>query len=512
MRQAAVLWRLGVMRPAHRRAPRSVPPPAAVPASPRRVLGAAQPARRVASTVACAPGARPSEGKKRLVFLGTPAVAAGVLEALVEAAAAPSCGFEVVAVVSQPPAPTGRGRKKALTKSAVHEAALRLGFEDAQGEQQQQPEASERGQGEGSPDATRTAGVILTPASARDDSFLSSLEALEPDICVTAAYGQFLPQRFLDAPPLGTLNVHPSLLPQYRGAAPVQRAVADGLTTTGVSVAYTVLAMDAGPVLKQEEYELGEGKQRARTRAPSRAERAARRRAAGRVLSSDDGNPLSSAHTHAHTLALDRSPLTPPRTRSRPRHLGPERLDPPTADETAPEALATLFERGTALLLEALGEGALEGEGAFALASPQDGAAATPADKITLEEGVLCFRTQTAADCHSRCKAFAGWPGTRTTLEVVDEEKGQAEELSLKVLETRRVPAPEGSAPGDVTVTKKAVTVTCACGGGLRITRLQTPNKKPMDAPSFVNGLRGRALRARGAVEGALDEAAKASA
>ncbi|GFH15759.1 uncharacterized protein HaLaN_12050 [Haematococcus lacustris] len=82
--------------------------------------------------------------------------------------------------------------------------------------------------------------------------FLSSLTRLEPDLCVTAAYGNMLPQRFLDLPRLGTLNIHPSLLPKFRGPAPVQRAVLAGVSETGVSLAYTVLRCDAGPVLAQE--------------------------------------------------------------------------------------------------------------------------------------------------------------------------------------------------------------------------------------------------------------------
>ncbi|GFH07159.1 uncharacterized protein HaLaN_01920 [Haematococcus lacustris] len=79
------------------------------------------------------------------------------------------------------------------------------------------------------------------------------MSSLEPDLCVTAAYGNMLPQRFLDLPRLGTLNIHPSLLPKFRGAAPVQRAVLAGVSETGVSLAYTVLRCDAGPVLAQEQ-------------------------------------------------------------------------------------------------------------------------------------------------------------------------------------------------------------------------------------------------------------------
>ena len=87
---------------------------------------------------------------------------------------------------------------------------------------------------------------ILTPTSSKDASFVQRVADLAPDLCVTAAYGGLLPQAFLDIPRLGTLNVHPSLLPKYRGAAPVQRALQSGDTEMGVSLVYTVLKMDAG--------------------------------------------------------------------------------------------------------------------------------------------------------------------------------------------------------------------------------------------------------------------------
>lgn len=88
------------------------------------------------------------------------------------------------------------------------------------------------------------------------EEFLEALAALQPDLCVTAAYGNMLPQRFLDTPRHGTLNIHPSLLPRYRGAAPVNRALEAGDAATGVSLAFTVRACDAGPVLAQREVAL----------------------------------------------------------------------------------------------------------------------------------------------------------------------------------------------------------------------------------------------------------------
>jgi len=160
-------------------------------------------------------------GKKRVVFLGTPDVAARSLELLVQASkkGEEESGFEVVAVVSQPPAPSGRNKK--LTPSPVQVLAEKAGI------------------------------PVMIPKDAKDVAFLDALEALAPDLCVTAAYGNFLPKRFLAIPKLGTLNIHPSLLPKYRGAAPVQRCLENGDVETGVSVAVTVLKMDAGPLLRQ---------------------------------------------------------------------------------------------------------------------------------------------------------------------------------------------------------------------------------------------------------------------
>jgi len=132
--------------------------------------------------------------------------------------------FEVIAVVSQPPAPAGR--KKVLTPSPVHKLADELDI------------------------------CVFTPEKAKDQDFLEALTALKPDLCITAAYGNFLPTKFLKIPKFGTLNIHPSLLPKYRGAAPVQRCLENGDTVSGVSVVFTVLKMDAGPLVRQVEHVL----------------------------------------------------------------------------------------------------------------------------------------------------------------------------------------------------------------------------------------------------------------
>ncbi|KAL8117915.1 uncharacterized protein LOC141723371 [Apium graveolens] len=171
----------------------------------------------------------PSAKKKQLVFLGSPQVSASVLDALFNASSAPDSLFQIAAVVTQPPSGRNRGRK--VMPSPVAQHALDRGF---------------------------PSDLIFTPAKANEDVFLTNLKALEPELCITAAYGNILPSKFLKIPSLGTVNIHPSMLPLYRGAAPVQRALQDGAKETGVSIAFTVRALDAGPVISCERMEVDE--------------------------------------------------------------------------------------------------------------------------------------------------------------------------------------------------------------------------------------------------------------
>ena len=161
----------------------------------------------LASSVRPAAIAAGSGDKQKLVFLGTPEVAASALEAILDAAEAPDAAFEVHAVVSQPGRPRGRGRSKSgpPPPSPVAEAAMKRGISEE---------------------------MVLCPVKANEPDFLQRLRDMEPDLMVTAAYGNFLPQKFLDIPRLGTLNIHPSLLPQFRGAAPVQRCLERGDAVT----------------------------------------------------------------------------------------------------------------------------------------------------------------------------------------------------------------------------------------------------------------------------------------
>ena len=128
--------------------------------------------------------------------------------------------FSVAAVVTQPDKPKGRDLK--LQPSPVKSLALKLGL------------------------------PVLQPERARDEKFIAELRRLKPDLIVVVAYGQLLPQTILDLPKFGCLNVHTSLLPKYRGAAPIQWAIADGETETGVTVMKMDAGLDTGPIVSQQ--------------------------------------------------------------------------------------------------------------------------------------------------------------------------------------------------------------------------------------------------------------------
>jgi methionyl-tRNA formyltransferase len=155
----------------------------------------------------------------RIAFLGTPDFA---VPALAELAAA---GHEIVAVYAQPPAPRGRGQE--VRPSPVQAFAQTLGL------------------------------PVRTPASMRDPEAIAAFQALDLDAAVVVAYGQILPAAVLDAPRLGSFNLHGSLLPRWRGAAPIQRAVMAGDAVTGVQVMRMTEGLDEGPVLLSETVRIG---------------------------------------------------------------------------------------------------------------------------------------------------------------------------------------------------------------------------------------------------------------
>ncbi|WP_216381128.1 methionyl-tRNA formyltransferase [Arcanobacterium phocae] len=154
----------------------------------------------------------------RIIFAGTPATALPSLHRLME-------DHEVVAVLTRAPAPVGR--KKILTPSPVHQAAEQLGI------------------------------PVLTPRSLRGDDIEEQLTALAPEAIAVVAYGLLIPQNLLQLPTHGWINLHYSLLPRWRGAAPVQYAIAAGDTVTGTSVFQIEAGLDTGPIYDVEEHEIG---------------------------------------------------------------------------------------------------------------------------------------------------------------------------------------------------------------------------------------------------------------
>lgn len=321
-----------------------------------------------------------------------------MLKRLVDASKADDSSFEIIGVVTQPGRPRGRRSKGLPVPSPVQTCAQ---------EECHIPE--ER---------------IYSPVKATEKEFLDILRDLRPDLCITAAYGNYLPTAFLKIPVFGTLNIHPSLLPAYRGAAPVQRSLQDGLEVTGVTVLYTVKEMDAGPILAQQRYTVSE-------------------------------------------------------------------------DIQAPEMLEELFQLGTNVLLEVLPQ-VWTGE-AEMRAWPQNLNGVSHAPKLLREEGELDF-LDSAVNCHNKVRAFAGWPGTYHTFELIKDGTEAVEYVEIKIIKTRvREDASKSSTPPvdprTVVRTKDALEIVCGDGHVLQILELQTPGKKAAKAQAFINGLVGKTLK-----------------
>jgi methionyl-tRNA formyltransferase len=158
--------------------------------------------------------------KTKLIFMGTPDFAVPILQMLLEQ------GYEVMAVVTQPDRP--KGRKRILTPSPVKEEALKHNIR------------------------------VLQPEKLRSPDAVAEIVAMRPDLIVTAAYGQILPKSILELPVHGCLNVHGSLLPHYRGGAPIQRAIMNGEDVTGVTLMYMAAGLDTGDMISKVEVPITE--------------------------------------------------------------------------------------------------------------------------------------------------------------------------------------------------------------------------------------------------------------
>ena len=154
----------------------------------------------------------------KVMFMGTPDFAVSSLEALINA------GHEIVSVVTMPDKPKGRGHK--MMHTPVYEAAEKRNIS------------------------------VVTPENLKKEVFEAHLTEVSPDVIVVVAYGKILPEYVLEFPQYGCINVHGSLLPKYRGAAPIQRSIIDGETVTGITTMYMEKGLDTGDMLLKSEVEI----------------------------------------------------------------------------------------------------------------------------------------------------------------------------------------------------------------------------------------------------------------
>lgn len=157
---------------------------------------------------------------KKILFMGTPTFSVPILQQIIKD------GYEVIGVVTQPDRPVGR--KRILTSPPVKVEAEKHGI------------------------------PVFQPEKIREESALKEILELKPDLVVTAAFGQILPKKLLDAPPYGCINVHASLLPELRGGAPIHYAILQGKKKTGITIMYMVEKLDAGDILTQREISIDE--------------------------------------------------------------------------------------------------------------------------------------------------------------------------------------------------------------------------------------------------------------
>ncbi|MFT4164165.1 MAG: methionyl-tRNA formyltransferase [Microlunatus sp.] len=298
----------------------------------------------------------------RIVFAGTPEVALPSLEALL------ASDHEVAAVLTRPDAPSGRGKR--LTPSPVAARAAELGIE------------------------------ILKPVTPRDPEFLARFTEIAPDCCPVVAYGALLPQSLLDLVPYGFVNLHFSLLPAWRGAAPVQHAVLAGDEVTGATTFRIVAALDAGP-----------------------------------------------------TYLRLTEPISP--------------------SDTSGDLLTRLSVSGADLLVRTLD--GIADRSLKAVEQPSEGITAAP--KITVEDARLDWG-RPAAELDRAIRGCSPAPGAWTTF------RG----ARFKINAGTPVDGVAGE-PGELTVTKRSVTVAAADGTGLVLGQVQAPGKKPMNAADWARGV-----------------------
>ena len=300
----------------------------------------------------------------RILFMGTSEFAVPALRELI------THKFEIIGVVTQPDRPSGRGKR--LNPPPVKIVA------------------------------TEHSLPVYQPEKVRKPDFMSVLERLTPDVIIVAAFGQLLPQTVLDIPPCGTINLHPSLLPKYRGAAPIQWALINGETETGV----TLMLVDAGE---------------------------------------DTGDIISTAAISIRD------------------------------EDTAFTLTDQLAQLGAIQLIRLLTDMPVE---APPPATPQNGAAATHAPRLTKEIGHIDWN-QPATTIHNLVRGTAIWPGAYTFFR--DNHR-------LKIISCQPLPQTLAAPSGTLEIVEKRKLLVATADGTLQLLKIQPATKKVMEAGDFING------------------------
>jgi methionyl-tRNA formyltransferase len=316
--------------------------------------------------------------KPSLIFFGTPHFVTPTLTALAEQ-------FKVLAVVTQPDKPVGR--KKILTPPPIKEIAENLSIK------------------------------IFQPHKVVE--IQQELQTLHPDFIITFAYGEYLPESILSIPTKKALNIHPSLLPKYRGATPIQSALLNGDETTGVSIIEMTKEMDAGNIYAQEELDI----------APNNTNEDLQQKA----------EPIATKLIVQVITQLTNIKLSPDKGR-------------------CPDLVGT--------------------EGSFHLPKSQDKSLVTTCKKITKEDGLINWSTESAAQIYNQFRAFQPWPGIHT------QYNGQ--KLSILFCKPHSM-ADQGGNPGDIAKEENKILVQCK-EGSLELLEVQLAGKNPTDIRSFING------------------------
>ncbi|MBU2219849.1 methionyl-tRNA formyltransferase [Patescibacteria group bacterium] len=348
---------------------------------------------------------------KKIIFLGTPDFAVPILEKLINS------DYKPVAVFCAPDKPVGR--KQNLTPLPTKILAQKHNI------------------------------PVFQPANSHE--LADTLKTTPHDLIVTTAYGLILPKEILLAPKYGCLNIHPSLLPKYRGPSPIQAAILNGDAATGVTIYKMDEQIDHGPIIAQERISLSS------------------------VVASEAKQSRNTAAVHSPSRSLGRSAGEIATSPTTPRN---DKL-------TTPELSDKLSELGANLLLKILPDWLT----AQITPQPQDDSQATFTKIITKEDGQIDWQ-KSALAIERQIRAYTPWPGSHATLldYSLSEAKGRVEGSKIKIIQADAVERNYGQQIGKIFLTETSDLIVQTGDGALIVKKLQMEGGKPLDVSDFLRG------------------------